>query len=311
MNRFPVGRASIATLLDLGERARQIMAEGRVRPANRGVLLQTSGSEAGRLHPVPGAGLTLGRGDCDVRLDDGTLSRFHARVSLRDGAYVLEDLGSLNGCYINDRRIKQAVLGDGDRVRLGWGASFRFQLLDEDEEKGLARVYESSVRDAVTGLFNRRHAVEQLTAEIAFSLRHGSELCVVMLDLDHFKRINDAYGHLAGDAVLQHVASLVSRTVRAEDMVARYGGEEIVIVARGINCPQASVLAERVRASVEAAEIPFQGSLLRVTLSAGCSSLALVQKPEVESLFALADARLYQAKARGRNRVVADDQGWS
>jgi diguanylate cyclase (GGDEF)-like protein len=311
MSQHPNARASMATLLDVTRNIVAPVPTPRLRVPDRGVLLQTSGAEAGRVHPVVPAGISLGRGDgATVRFDDATLSRFHAKVSRQGTSFVLEDLGALNGCFVNDQRVSRAILADGDRVRLGWGASFRFHILDEDEERGLVRMYESSVRDGLTGLFNRRHAEEQLSAEVSFAARHGAELSVVMLDIDHFKRVNDAYGHLAGDAVLRNVASVVARALRVEDMVARYGGEELVVVARGISVVQAAMLAERVRATVEAAEVPFEGVALRVTLSAGCASLVCCSAPTVVALLAAADACLYRAKETGRNRVIHAQPTW-
>jgi diguanylate cyclase (GGDEF)-like protein len=296
------------TVPDLSGQAQLSYLRPAPRVANRGVLLQTSGSEAGRVHSVADPGITLGRDDaCTIRLDDATLSRVHARLNKLGPAYHLEDLRSLNGSFVNDTRVADAALVDGDRVRLAWGASFRFHLLEEEEERALGRMYESSVRDGLTGLYNRRHVDEQLTAEIAYAVRHGTELSVVMLDLDHFKRINDVFGHLAGDAVLYNVSALVLRCLRAEDVVARYGGEELIIVARGIAVWDAALLAERVRAAVEAAEVPFQQARLKATLSAGCASLHDAAAPLPADLIAAADRRLYQAKARGRNRVVASD----
>ena len=189
-------RASMPTLVDL------TTADGRPRtgrsnqPHDCAVFIRMSGEEAGRVHPVTPEEMTLGRGRvCTIQFDDVTLSRVHARVVALNGQFVLEDCDSLNGCYVNDERVSRALLRDGDRVRLGSGASLRFQLVNADEEYALCRLYEASVRDGLTGLYNRKHLDERLAAEVSYALRHQCPLSIVMLDLDRFKLINDGHGH--------------------------------------------------------------------------------------------------------------------
>jgi diguanylate cyclase (GGDEF)-like protein len=267
---------------------------------DRGVLLETGGVFAGRPHLL-GTRTTLGRSpDCLLRIDDDTLSRMHARISIVKREYVLEDLGSLNGCYVGDRRVRRAVLRDGDRVRFGPCVSMRFQRVTEDEQRSLVRIYEAGLRDALTGLANRKQLEEQMRAELSFARRHGTELSILMTDVDRFKAVNDVHGHLTGDAVLEHVAAVLSATVRTEDLVARFGGEEFVIVARATSLTGGAQLAEQQPARI--------GELtLRVTASFGVSSLQNENRPTVTSLLGRADERLYRAKAMGRNRVVAKD----
>ncbi|MEP7121209.1 MAG: GGDEF domain-containing protein [Byssovorax sp.] len=304
MSRHSAQRVSFPTLLDLDAAATGALPRVSPKPMDRGVLVQMCGAETGRIHRAIGT-ITLGRGEgCSVRFDDGTLSRVHARLIEREDEHVLEDAGSLNGTYVNDRRITSSVLFDGDRLRLGSGASLRFHLIDEEEERALVHTYDSSIRDGLTGLFNRRHLEERLASETAFALRHGTDLSVVMIDLDHFKRINDAGGHLAGDAVLRHVATLISTLVRMEDIVARYGGEELCVVTRGVGVEGTALLGERIRASIEAARILFEGTILRVTASAGAGTLSECSDRTAAGILARADSLLYQAKALGRNRVV-------
>jgi diguanylate cyclase (GGDEF)-like protein len=277
------------------------------RTRNRGVLVRMSGGETGRVHALVGDAWTLGRGrDCTVRFDDVTLSRVHARLARQGPDYVLEDRGSLNGTFVDDARVTRAVIADGARLRLGSGASLRFQIVDDEEERALARMYDCSVRDGLTGLLNRRLLDERLAAEIASALRRQAELSVILLDLDHFKRVNDTHGHLAGDATLKRVAALAGAAARADDVVGRYGGEELVIIARGAALPEAAALAERLRAEVERAEVIYGDTAIRVTMSAGVASLACVGPTGTPAaLFACADTRLYAAKQAGRNRVVA------
>jgi diguanylate cyclase (GGDEF)-like protein len=274
---------------------------------DRGVLVERGGVFAGRPHLL-GTKTTIGRSpDCLLRIDDEALSRSHARISLFKHEYLLEDLGSLNGCFVGDRRVQRAILRDGDRVRFGSTVAMRFQLVTEDEKRSLVRIYEAGLRDALTGLANRKQLEEQMRAELSFARRHGTELSILMTDVDRFKLVNDVHGHLIGDAVLKHVAGVLSTTVRVEDLVARFGGEEFVVVARATSLSGAAQLAERLRVALEQQPARVGDLTLRVTASFGVSSLLTEHRPTVTSLLGRADERLYRAKAMGRNRVVAKD----
>jgi diguanylate cyclase (GGDEF)-like protein len=222
---------------------------------------------------------------------------------------VIEDLGSRNGTYINSQRVTSSqVLAEADRVGIGLLVEFRFSLIDEHEEGLLRSLYESSVLDALTGAFNRKHFIDRLTSEIAFARRHETPLSLIIFDLDHFKGVNDAHGHLGGDHVLSAVASLVEQSLRTEDVFARYGGEEFAIIARGIDVEHARALAERIRVIVAEARIEFNGAHVPVTISLGIASLACCTRAlGNDALVGKADERLYRAKRSGRNRGVATD----
>jgi two-component system cell cycle response regulator len=273
---------------------------------NRPVLVETSGFFAGRPHRVGTEGATVGRGsDCTLRCEDDALSRMHARVVRSGTEVVLEDLGSLNGSFVGDRRVSRQTLHDGDRVRFGPRFELRFHVVSEAEEQALVRLYESGLRDPLTGLPNRRQLDESLRVELSFARRHGTDLSLLVADIDRFKMVNDTYGHLVGDVVLRHVAQVLSTTVRVEDLVARFGGEEFVVIARSTGIAGAVQLAERLRVAVEGRVAQVEGRALRVTASFGVASLACVDEESAAALLARADERLYQAKERGRNRVVA------
>jgi diguanylate cyclase (GGDEF)-like protein len=202
-----------------------------------------------------------------------------------------------------------AELQNGDRIQVGPTQMLRFSITDDAEEELQRRLYESSTRDGLTRAFNRKYLNERLPAEIAHARRHKTELALLMLDLDRFKEVNDAYGHLAGDMLLRVVASHLLRLIRLEDVLARYGGEEFVVLVRSTAPKDAAVLAERIRTTVEALTItPPDSSLsLSVTVSVGVSSLSeLAAEAGPNELLAMADARLYRAKVGGRNRVVVD-----
>jgi len=242
-----------------------------------------------------------------LAIDDDSISRFHARFSLENGEYLVEDLGSRNGTFIQGKRVTRLALKDDDWVQLGARVAFRFTLTDARQEGLLRKLYESSTRDALTGAYNRRHFEDRLRAEIAFAVRHATDCGLLLLDLDHFKRVNDTHGHPAGDEVLRHLTAIAGRTLRAEDVFARFGGEEFAVILRGASTRGAGRLAERLREALAQQYATHEGREIPVTLSAGCAALSCCEKPTPEDLVAVADRRLYLAKKAGRNRVVASD----
>ncbi len=274
----------------------------------RGLLIEMSGSYAGRMHRLPPEGITIGRGDaCSLCFVDTTLSRMHASIRPKDGTFVLEDCGSLNGSYVNQQRVSKHTLTHGDRLRFGSGVSLQFQLVTEEEEQVLCRLYEASVRDGLTGVFNRRCLDDRLLSEVAHARRHGRELNLIMVDIDFFKKVNDTHGHLAGDEVLKSVATLLAGSVRCEDLVARFGGEEFCIVTRDIPLAGAVKLAEQLRKAIEVRIVLFEETSLKITASFGVASLGAIPEDQrtPANLIEAADKALYRAKERGRNRVEA------
>jgi diguanylate cyclase (GGDEF)-like protein len=272
------------------------------------LLTVVVGPHTGRAYSIVEPVTIIGRGkEAHVRIDDAGASRNHAKIVVSgDGKYVLEDLGSTNGTFVDGARIDKTVeLKSGDRVRFGASVTLSFAILDAQAETLQHQLYESSVRDPLTRAHNRRYLVERLSGEIAYAKRHGTEFALILFDLDHFKHINDTYGHLAGDDVLRGVASLISRMIRAEDVLARFGGEEFVVAVRGIEKDHLMRFAERLRVAVERQEMVADATSVRITASIGCASLA--ELPDThrngDGLLRLADERLYCAKSQGRNRV--------
>lgn len=276
-------------------------------PRGIGLLMEMSGPDAGRLTRLVGTETTLGRGnDCTLCFHDPTLSRLHARIVRNGTDFVFEDIGSQNGSLVNSRRVEQRVLRHGDRLRLGSGVQLQFHRVNEDEEQTLLHLYKGCVHDGLTGAYNRRYLEDSLALEISYADRHGTELCVLMLDLDHFKRVNDFHGHLAGDEVLRRIVSTLRPQIRREDFIARYDGDEFALMVREIDLGSAARLAERVQQLVEKLEIHFEGTILRITTSIGVASLRCCGSGHSPSrLLACADEALYRAKRSGRNRVVA------
>ncbi len=298
-------RAPAVTIMDDEETINVIPLSPHSR--DRGVFTQMTGFEAGRVCGLEGAEITFGRAtSCTHAFDEASLSRVHARLVRKDRAYIIEDAGSRNGIFVNEVKVPRALLHDGDRVRLGSAVTLRFQMVDEQEEKSLVKVYESSVKDGLTGAWNRKYLDERLAAELSFVVRHpGALLAVVLADIDHFKKINDTYGHLVGDEVLKATAAAMRGAIRTEDLLARYGGEEFVVVARGVDLRSATQLAERLRIVAERNQVPVEGTSISRTISAGVATLECCgPDATVERLLGLADERLYKAKESGRNRIV-------
>ncbi len=159
-------------------------------------------------------------------------------------------------------------------------------------------------QDGLTGLFNRNTFVELSRSELKRAQRQGSATTILLLDLDHFKRINDTWGHPAGDAVLRHVATLASGTVRSTDLVGRLGGEEFIVLLPNTSAEAGRRLAEKLRARLETSVVQWEGTRIPVTASFGLASTTPAEKRDFDHLYTEADKALYLAKQRGRNRVV-------
>jgi two-component system, cell cycle response regulator len=272
---------------------------------DRPLLTVLGGLNAGQVFTLDRDETLIGRGrDAHVVVDDVGISRRHARIVRVDGAHFLEDLGSANGVFVNGSKVQRVALAGGDRVQIGPGLVLRFRFATADEQTLALKLYEGSTRDALTGLYNRRYASERLASEVAYAHRHGAAFSVVLFDLDHFKSVNDGFGHAAGDGVLRVVAAQVRKAIRTEDVLARYGGEEFLVLVRGIEHKSVGVLADRVRKAVERLSIPWESHTIKITVSVGVASLSeCSSNATVEALVSLADERLYRAKAGGRNRV--------
>lgn len=279
----------------------------RVVSRDRGVLVRVDGPANGQVLALDGPELTIGRSaSAGIRLNDEGVSRRHALLIQTRGHHFIQDLESSNGTFLEGRRIKRAPLMEGDLVQLGPYASFRFCMMDARQERAMMRLYEEATVDGLTRIPNRRFMEKRFNEELAYALRHESELSVVMLDLDYFRQINDRHGRAAGDVVLLRVAEIISDQLRTEDVLARYGGEEFLILLRGIPESGANALAERVRLAVQNAQLQLGRVMLRVTLSGGCASLSGCASPTKEDLIAQVDERLYRAKHLGRNQICWD-----
>jgi len=281
-----------------------------LRPPNlrkRAVLVRMDSVHAGQVTSLDGPEARIGRHpDNTIVVDDDGLSRVHARVYYYEGVYVVEDLGSSNGSYVNGQRVDARTLFEGAVLQFGPSVCFRFSITDENQEKILRQLYETSVRDGLTGAYNRHFFVERLSGEVSYASRHAAQASIVMYDVDQFKKINDTYGHQAGDDVLRNLAATTRKHLRVEDVFARYGGEEFIVLLRGVSLRGAERAAERLRQYIVEAPTESGGEVIEATVSMGCASVDCIEQRDAETLIAVADRRLYIAKGAGRNRVVAD-----
>jgi diguanylate cyclase (GGDEF)-like protein len=285
-----------------------VLAPTSVRSAQRATLMVLAGSAAGKVYPIESERFTIGRSrDMSLTLNDTGISRKHCTIVLDGtGKYYIEDEGSTNGTLVNGVRASRTELRIGDRFQIGAECVLQFGFFDAAEEDLVNKLYDSATRDPLTRALNRRAFHERLLAEVSYATRHRESLIGILLDIDHFKSVNDTHGHAAGDEVLRGVASAIATTLRAEDVFARYGGEEFVILGRGLVLDDGVKLAERIRLLIAGTEFVIPKGRLRVTISAGVSELGEGSSdPNGEAMLVIADKRLYAAKASGRNRVIS------
>lgn len=277
------------------------------KAGKRAQLVVLVGSNVGQSYLVQGT-VTLGRGKgADIRIQGDGISRQHARLQSVGDSVMFEDLGSTNGSFVNGEKVSKCKLGDGDKVQLGSSTILKFTYNDDIDEDFQRQMFESASRDALTQIYNKRFFLERLNSEFAFALRHGAFLSFIIFDIDHFKAINDTYGHLGGDYILLALAQAVLPVIRSEDIFARYGGEEFVILSRSTDPPSATVVSERVRSIIEQRGFEYEGHHISLTVSVGVSAMPHKDIKTPEDLIKRADKALYRAKDAGRNRVVFAD----
>ena len=259
----------------------------------------------------------LGRAlEANVRVNDPRASRLHARITTErdqltgEVRYRLADLHSTNGTLLNGKLIHEAFLEDGDKIVIGEHL-LRFAMLDEIDREYQRQIHRLLVHDELTGLLTGKSFFSELRREAARAEAESRPFCVLMMDVDHFKEVNDTYGHLAGNETLEELGGVITSALRAGDVAARFGGEEFAAFLLDADYAQALIAAERVRLAVEQHAFPAmrRGSAEperkhHMTISIGIASFPADARDPVE-LVELADSALYRAKRSGRNRVCA------
>ncbi len=282
----------------------------------RRYLLLLNGPAPGRLLALEDREVRVGRAPSNTyELPDDSVSRFHAAIVIDEQDHAtLIDTGSTNGTYLNEQRIepnRPEQLRDGDRIRLGGNLRLKFLQPDPIEERLHRELFDRAVRDDLTGLYKRDFFRDHFRLLVRRAQELGLGVGVMMLDVDHFKQVNDRFGHPVGDVVLRQIAKVLQANAREEDLLARYGGEEFVLAVIAPNLDLARHCGERIRAAVAKARTPQKNhdepAYISVTMSIGLaySSRPTTDDSDYERLIGLADEALYRAKANGRDRLVA------
>jgi diguanylate cyclase (GGDEF)-like protein len=276
-------------------------------PSGKGIEPQCAGCLI-KIHPLEvDAGVvrisanefTIGRDEANhLPLRDDSVSRCHAKIVLGESAYYVTDLDSTNGVYVNEEPVQHCELRAGDRLRLG---NQIFKFLDELEAQYHETAYDMLTRDGLTGAYNKRHFMEALDRNVQRCRRRRLPMALVLFDIDHFKRINDTYGHLAGDEVLQELSARVMQIAREDELFARLGGEEFAILNCDGDLNEAVQFAERCRSLMGATPFETSAGAIAVTISGGVAQYDL--ESSAGELIARADRKLYQAKRAGRNQI--------
>jgi len=254
--------------------------------------------------------------EADVRLNDFRASRLHARITSEqvgekgETCYRIADLGSTNGTLVNGELITEAVLNDGDKIVIG-DHLFRFDMQDEIDREFQQQIHRLLAHDELTGLLTSKSFFSELRRESARAEDESRPFCVLMMDLDHFKKVNDTYGHLVGSKTLEETGRVIKEALRAGDVASRFGGEEFAAFLLDATYGQGLVAAERVRIAMAEHEFPATradspGPQMshRVTISIGVAAFPDDATDPIQ-LVELADSALYRAKRSGRNRVCA------
>ena len=265
-------------------------------------LVEVYGNDLGKRYELSEGIITIGRGDSnDIVLEMENVSRIHVKLSIKGSVVTLEDNKSTNGTFVNDEEAFNHIqLRSGDLVKVG-GTIFKYISGGNIEGLYHEEIYRLTIIDGLTGAYNKRYFIETIEREMARCLRYDRPLSLIMFDIDHFKKVNDEYGHIAGDYVLRHMCQTIHGRIRQEEVFSRYGGEEFAIILPERSLDKAEQFAEKLRRLVESDMFAFEDEEITITISLGVAELSGHEK--VTQLIRQADEALYQAKHNGRNQV--------
>ncbi|MGA0163456.1 MAG: diguanylate cyclase [Bdellovibrionota bacterium] len=289
---------------------RSISAQNPLELEHTPSLLMISGAQLGRSFPLIRDEFLIGRAlTCDLPIEDDLVSRHHCKIIKKPTGVELIDLKSTNGTLVNGKRIEGTrLLAEGDQIQVGTSTILKFAMQAEVEANFFGQLFDAATRDFLTNTYNKKFFIERLRDEFSFAQRHQRNLSILVIDIDHFKKVNDTHGHLAGDIALKKVAHHLLTHTRKDDVVSRFGGEEFVVLMRDVSIEQARHLAEQLRNGISEIEMKGDKQSFKVTVSVGVANLNAENSSQFarfESLIASADEKLYEAKNSGRNRVCS------
>ncbi len=273
-------------------------------------VLFLKGHLLGKLCTLHKGATIIGRSvQADIPLKDAGVSREHSEIEVDGENATIKDLGSTNGTFVNNKRITRHVLKDGDKIQISSSTVFKFILSDESEKVFHDELYRMGVMDPVTNIYNKRYFTERLKQEFSLAKRNKTGLSLIMIDLDFFKKINDTYGHLAGDFILGKLSEVFCSMTRDEDIVARYGGEEFVAILPGSSEEGAVICAERIREKIAQTPFIFEREKINITVSIGIATLDEDNFfGGYEDFIEAADNCLYRSKKNGRNCTTCSSE---
>ncbi len=238
----------------------------------------------------------------DILCDDTSISRNHACIHRTEFGFALEDCGSTNGTFVDGQSVSKCVLNDGCQVQVG-NHIFKFLAGDSIESRYHETVYSMMTKDGLTNVYNKRYLLETLEREFDRGKANGRPFSFVMIDIDFFKKFNDTYGHLAGDEVLQEFAKRIQAQCGANQVFARFGGEEFAVLLVETAVDEAAIFAESIRKVVADELFECCAGPLKVTASFGVAEFKSDAHSDYSELLEESDQNLYAAKENGRNQV--------
>lgn len=276
-------------------------------------LVVVKGNELTRRYKVKTPLTTIGRGEeADVQLAAGGVSRLHAEIRKETDGYVITDLESTNGVFVNDSRVSCHTVRNGDKIRLG-DTTLRFIISTRLDAEYHDEIYRLTTTDEATGTYNRRYFFETLEREVARATRHQRPLTMLMIDVDGFAAINNAWGYLVGDSLLVQIASRIRASCRIEDVFARFGGQEFCLMLPETTPDGGRILAERLRRLIEVRPFIHDEDTVTLTVSIGVAAIEEVDVPgepleetnrRLDLLIRLAIQKLERAKLKGGNATI-------
>lgn len=293
----------------------------------RAFVVVLAGDRMGEMFELDPVYTTIGRGlTATVRVNDEGISRTHAAVSVENAVYYLSDAGSTNGTFANGERVDRHPLREGDKIQLGAASVLRFTFHEDSDDDYQRDLYESTLRDRLTGLFSRGYFTNRLEGDVAVALRHGKPLALVRFEVDRLDRVRESVGASHADLILRDMARTIQEITRSDDLLARFGDEDFAFLCRDVDAMRAARAARRIREAIaaHAFNLPSRPDLgpefttrlapdadapapLRLTLSLGVADLALLHEPAADALLKAAESALVIARRAGGDRVEIYD----